>query len=62
MNDVQVSNGKKHIKTQVLTDLEIKEMERKLLDETYVYGAIYRLASILTEQILNSGGLDDEQE
>lgn len=62
MNKVLVSDKKKSGKINALSEFQIKEMEKKLLDETYVYGAIYRLASILTEQILNSGGFNSEQE
>ncbi|UTC66081.1 MULTISPECIES: hypothetical protein [unclassified Treponema] len=41
----------------VLTDAEIHAMEVKLEDPEYMDAAIYRLASIITERILN-GGLD----
>lgn len=62
MNEGLVSSKKKTDKARALSDLQIREMKKKLMDETYVYSAIYRLASILTEQILNSGGIEDEQE
>lgn len=43
----------------VLTDEEIHAMELKLEDPEYINAAIYRLASIITERVLN-GGLDYE--
>lgn len=43
----------------MLTDAEIHAMELKLEDPEYINAAIYRLASIITERILN-GGLDYE--
>ncbi|GEM_PF-710455 len=39
----------------------LRTMEEKLEDPEYVDAAIYRLASIITERILN-GGFDYEQE
>lgn len=39
----------------------LRTMEEKLDDPEYVDAAIYRLASIITERILN-GGFDYEQE
>ena len=43
----------------ILTDEEIHAMELKLEDPEYINAAIYRLASIITERVLN-GGLDYE--
>ena len=43
----------------VLTNEEIHAMELKLEDPEYINAAIYRLASIITERVLN-GGLDYE--
>ena len=34
------------------TESDFREMETKLNDEAYVQAAIYRLASILTEQMM----------
>ena len=34
------------------TESDFREMETKLNDETYIQAAIYRLASILTEQMM----------
>jgi len=34
------------------TESDFREMETKLNDETYIQAAIYRLASILTEQMI----------
>ena len=34
------------------TESDFREMETKLNDETYLQAAIYRLASILTEQMM----------
>ena len=35
-----------------LTESDFREMETKLKDEAYIQAAIYRLASILTEQMI----------
>ena len=35
-----------------LTEYDFREMETKLNDEAYIQAAIYRLASILTEQMM----------
>lgn len=40
------------------TDSDFLEMETKLKDEVYIQAAIYRLASILTEQLMSMR--DDE--
>lgn len=34
------------------TESDFREMETKLKDEAYIQAAIYRLASILTEQMM----------
>ena len=34
------------------TESDFRQMETKLNDETYIQAAIYRLASILTEQMI----------
>ena len=34
------------------TESDFREMETKLNDETYIQAAIYRLASILSEQLM----------
>ena len=34
------------------TESDFREIETKLNDETYIQAAIYRLASILTEQMM----------
>ena len=34
------------------TESDFREMETKLNEETYIQAAIYRLASILTEQMM----------
>ena len=41
------------------TESDFREMETKLNDEAYIQAAIYRLASILTEQMMYMK--DDEQ-
>ena len=60
MTSVNLFPHKKNISTHntVLTDAEIHAMELKLKDPEYINAAIYRLASIITERILN-GGLED---
>ena len=35
-----------------LTESDFHEMETKLKDEAYIQAAVYRLASILTEQMM----------
>lgn len=35
------------------TESDFQEMETKLQDETYIQAAVYRLASILSEQLLS---------
>ena len=35
-----------------LTESDFREMETKLKDEAYIQAAIYRLASILTDQMM----------
>ncbi len=35
-----------------LTESDFREMETKLQDEAYIQAAIYRLASILSEQLM----------
>lgn len=61
MTSVNLFPHKKNTSTHntVLTDAEIHAMELKLKDPEYIDAAIYRLASIITERILN-GGLDYE--
>lgn len=61
MTSVNLFPHKKNTSTHntVLTDAEIHAMELKLEDPEYINAAIYRLASIITERILN-GGLDYE--
>ena len=60
MTSVNLFPHKKNTSTHnaVLTDEEIHAMELKLEDPEYINAAIYRLASIITERILN-GGLED---
>ena len=60
MTSVNLFPHKKNASTHnaVLTDEEIHAMELKLEDPEYINAAIYRLASIITERILN-GGLED---
>ena len=41
-----------------LTESDFREMETKLQDESYIQAAIYRLASILSEQLMDMK--DDE--
>ena len=40
------------------TESDFREMETKLQDESYIQAAIYRLASILSEQLMDMK--DDE--
>ncbi|MEL3906395.1 MAG: hypothetical protein P1P65_05130 [Treponema sp.] len=35
-----------------LTESDFREMETKLQDEAYIQAAVYRLASILSEQLM----------
>jgi len=41
-----------------LSESDYREMETKLRDETYIQAAVYRLASILSEQLMDMK--DDE--
>ena len=61
MTSVNLFPHKKNASTHnaVLTNEEIHAMELKLEDPEYINAAIYRLASIITERVLN-GGLDYE--
>ena len=61
MTSVNLFPHKKNTSTHnaVLTDEEIHAMELKLEDPEYINAAIYRLASIITERVLN-GGLNYE--
>ena len=43
----------RHSPRKNFTESDFREMETKLKDETYVQAAIYRLASILSEQLLS---------
>lgn len=42
---------------------ELDDIRSKLADKRYVYGAIYCLASILTDRVMDLGGdIDDSEE
>lgn len=40
------------------TESDFHEMETKLKDEAYIQAAIYRLASILSEQLMDMKAID----
>lgn len=42
-------------KSNALNELELKKIRSKLSDGRYIYGAIYCLASILTDRMMNLG-------
>jgi|GEM_PF-1121785 len=48
--------AKKKEKLDVLSQLEVKKIQANLSNDEYVYNAIYCLASIITDKILNYGG------
>ena len=43
-------------KLDVLSKLEVKRIQANLSNDDYVYKAIYCLASIITDRILDGGG------
>ncbi|MGP1415051.1 MAG: hypothetical protein ACTTJ6_03830 [Treponema sp.] len=49
-------SGKKKEKLDVLSQLEVKKIQANLSNDDYVYKAIYCLASIIADRILNDGG------
>ena len=48
--------SKKKEKLDVLSRFEVKKIQANLSNDEYVYNAIYCLASIITDKILNYGG------
>ncbi|MGP1576917.1 MAG: hypothetical protein ACTTH7_05430 [Treponema sp.] len=46
-----------HVRKE-FTQIDFREMERKLQDELYIQAAIYRLATILCEHLLNMSSRD----
>ena len=55
-----VFSGKKKEKLDVLSQLEVKKIQANLSNDDYVYNAIYCLASIIADRILNDGGEIDD--
>lgn len=57
MNNIKVFPLKKNTAshTAALTNEEIHKIELKLEDTTYIDGAIYRLATIITDRLLDGG-------
>ncbi|MGP1439030.1 MAG: hypothetical protein ACTTKH_08175 [Treponema sp.] len=47
---------KKKEKLDVFSQFEVEKIQAKLSNEDYIYNAIYCLASIITDRILNGGG------
>ena|GEM_PF-4418337 len=55
-----ISHGQKE-KTNTLNELELKKIRSKLSDGRYIYGAIYCLASILADRMMDLGvDIDDD--
>ena len=52
MNVGVFPNKGRYTPRKYFTESDFREMETKLNDETYIQAAIYRLASILTEQMM----------
>ncbi len=48
--------------TPALNDAEIHKMKEKLEDTEYIDGAIHKLASILTDRLMNGGFSNEEEE
>lgn len=48
--------SKKKERLDVLRQLEIKKIQANLSNDDYVYNAIYCLASIIADRILDGGG------
>ncbi len=47
--------------TARMNDAEIHNMKLKLEDNEYIDGAIYKLASILTDRLINGGFANEEE-
>ena len=52
MNIGVFTKKERYTPRKYLTESDFREMETKLKDEAYIQAAIYRLASILTEQMM----------
>lgn len=52
--------AEKKEKLNVLSKLEVEKIQANLSNDDYVYNAIYCLASIIADRILNDGGEIDD--
>ena len=52
--------AEKKEKLNVLSQLEVKKIQANLSNDDYVYKAIYCLASIITDRILDDGGVIED--
>ena len=52
MNGGVFTKKERYSPRKYFTESDFREMETKLNDEAYIQAAIYRLASILTEQMM----------
>ena len=61
MTEISLSFGsKKKEKLDVLSRFEVKKIQANLSNNDYVYNAIYCLASIITDRILDDGGVIED--
>ncbi|MGP1431045.1 MAG: hypothetical protein ACTTI6_07520 [Treponema sp.] len=58
MNSGVFPKKERYFPRKSLTESDFYEMETKLKDEAYIQAAIYRLASILTEQLMDMSVID----
>ena len=52
--------AEKKEKLNVLSKLEVEKIQANLSNDDYVYKAIYCLASIITDRILDDGGVIED--
>ena len=58
MNSGVFPKKERYFSRKSLTESDFHEMETKLKDEVYVQAAIYRLSSILCEQLMDMKVID----
>ena len=58
MNSGMFPKKERYFPRKSLSEADFHEMETKLKDEAYIQAAIYRLASILSEQLMDMKVID----